>query len=29
MAILDIKSAESCRYDLVSVGEIMLRFDPG
>ena len=29
MAILDIKPAESCRYDLISLGEIMLRFDPG
>ncbi len=29
MAILDIKPAESCRYDLVSLGEIMLRLDPG
>jgi 2-dehydro-3-deoxygluconokinase len=29
MAILDLKPAESCRYDLISLGEIMLRFDPG
>jgi 2-dehydro-3-deoxygluconokinase len=29
MAALDIKSAESCRYDLISLGEIMLRLDPG
>ena len=29
MAALDIKSAASCRYDLVSLGEIMLRLDPG
>jgi len=29
MAILDIKSAESCQYDLVSLGEVMLRLDPG
>jgi 2-dehydro-3-deoxygluconokinase len=29
MAVLDIKPAESCRYDLVSLGEIMLRLDPG
>ncbi len=29
MAILDIKPAKSCRYDLVSLGEIMLRLDPG
>ncbi len=26
---LDIKSSESCRFDLVSLGEIMLRLDPG
>ena len=29
MAILDIKSAEQCRYDMVALGEIMLRLDPG
>ena len=29
MAILDIKPAESCKYDLLALGEIMLRFDPG
>ena len=29
MSKLNIKSAESCKYDLVSLGEIMLRFDPG
>ena len=29
MAILDIKSAKDCQYDLISLGEIMLRFDPG
>ncbi|MGN9912171.1 sugar kinase [Phytohabitans sp. LJ34] len=26
---LQIKNAEECRYDLVSLGEIMLRLDPG
>lgn len=26
---LKIKSAESCKYDLISLGEIMLRLDPG
>ena len=26
---LTIKSKEDCRYDLVALGEIMLRFDPG
>src|ERR1041384_674645 len=26
---LQIKSSESCRWDLVSLGEVMLRLDPG
>src|SRR3954471_18277594 len=29
MSILNIKPADSCRYDLVSLGEVMLRLDPG
>ena len=29
MTVLDIKPADSCRYDLISLGEVMLRFDPG
>jgi 2-dehydro-3-deoxygluconokinase len=29
MKILDLKTRESCKYDLVALGEIMLRFDPG
>jgi 2-dehydro-3-deoxygluconokinase len=29
MAVLEIRSAENCRYDCVSLGEIMLRLDPG
>src|SRR5512138_3154422 len=29
MAVLPIKSASDCLYDLVALGEIMLRFDPG
>lgn len=29
MAILDIKPTGSCKYDLISLGEIMLRLDPG
>src|SRR5881394_3360452 len=29
MATLKIKSAESCKWDLVSLGEVMLRLDPG
>ena len=26
---LNLKTAEACRYDAVSLGEIMLRLDPG
>src|ERR1700733_14480068 len=26
---LTIKTKDSCRWDLVSLGEVMLRFDPG
>ena len=29
MSIFEIKPAADCRYDLVSLGEIMLRLDPG
>jgi len=29
MSILNIKPAGSCKYDLVALGEIMLRLDPG
>jgi 2-dehydro-3-deoxygluconokinase len=29
MAILEVKPAGSCKYDQLSLGEIMLRFDPG
>src|SRR6266850_3861319 len=29
MALLNIKPASSCKYDLIALGEIMLRFDPG
>ncbi|CAA7602614.1 Carbohydrate kinase PfkB [Acididesulfobacillus acetoxydans] len=29
MSIIDIKAKESCRYDCISLGEVMLRFDPG
>src|SRR5947207_13313293 len=28
-ATLSIKPKESCRWDLVSLGEVMLRLDPG
>ena len=29
MATLDLKSRESCRWDAVALGEVMLRLDPG
>ncbi|MDP6893412.1 MAG: sugar kinase, partial [Verrucomicrobiota bacterium] len=29
MSVLKIKDASSCKYDQVSLGEIMLRLDPG
>ncbi|MBN2610961.1 MAG: sugar kinase [Bacteroidales bacterium] len=29
MAILNLKPADKCKYDEISLGEIMLRFDPG
>ncbi|MBF9014934.1 MULTISPECIES: sugar kinase [unclassified Oceanispirochaeta] len=29
MAKLNIKTAEECRYDILSLGEVMLRLDPG
>lgn len=29
MSILNVKPKESCRYDCISLGEIMLRLDPG
>ena len=29
MPTLDIKPASSCKYDLIALGEIMLRLDPG
>jgi len=29
MAVLDIKPLAACKYAIVSLGEIMLRFDPG
>lgn len=29
MTLLAIGSSEECRYDLVTLGEVMLRFDPG
>jgi 2-dehydro-3-deoxygluconokinase len=29
VSVLPIRSADDCRYDLVALGEVMLRFDPG
>jgi 2-dehydro-3-deoxygluconokinase len=29
MPILDIKPANTCRYDMLALGEVMLRLDPG
>ena len=29
MAFIQVKPADSCRYDLISMGEVMLRMDPG
>jgi 2-dehydro-3-deoxygluconokinase len=29
VSVLAIKPAEQCRFDLVALGEVMLRFDPG
>ena len=29
MSVLEIRPANECRWDLVSLGEIMLRLDPG
>ena len=29
MAVLEIKPKEQCKYDILSLGEVMLRLDPG
>ena len=29
MSTLTLRQADECRYDLISLGEVMLRFDPG
>src|SRR5665647_2272628 len=29
MSILEIRAADGCRWDLVALGEVMLRLDPG
>ena len=29
MPVLDLRPREECAFDLVSLGEVMLRLDPG
>jgi 2-dehydro-3-deoxygluconokinase len=29
MSVVELRPAEQCRFDLVALGEVMLRFDPG
>ncbi|MHC4628943.1 MAG: PfkB family carbohydrate kinase, partial [Planctomycetota bacterium] len=29
MAVIDVKPESDCKYDIVSLGEIMIRLDPG
>jgi len=29
MSVVELRPAEECRFDLVALGEVMLRFDPG
>src|SRR5512138_2964565 len=29
MAIVDLKAASECKYDILSLGEVMIRLDPG
>jgi len=29
MAIIDVKPKSQCKYDILSLGEIMIRLDPG
>ncbi|MEM7385877.1 MAG: sugar kinase [Verrucomicrobiota bacterium] len=29
MSVLEVKPADSCKYDMIALGEIMLRLDPG
>ncbi|HSV99473.1 MAG TPA: sugar kinase [Sedimentisphaerales bacterium] len=29
MAVVDLKSASECKYDILSLGEVMIRLDPG
>lgn len=29
MAVLNLRPADRCQYDLISLGEVMVRLDPG
>jgi len=29
MAVINVKAKTECKYDIVSLGEIMIRLDPG
>ncbi len=29
MTVIELRPAEACRYDQISLGEVMLRLDPG
>ena len=29
MSVLNVKKKDECRYDCISLGEVMLRLDPG
>jgi 2-dehydro-3-deoxygluconokinase len=29
MAVIEVKPKSECKYDIVSLGEIMIRLDPG
>ena len=29
MGVIDVKPASECKYDIVSLGEVMIRLDPG
>jgi len=29
MAIIDLKAPSECKYDILSLGEVMIRLDPG
>ncbi len=29
MSVLNLRSASECKYDVLSLGEVMIRLDPG